>query len=188
MNQFFSKFLVTTLICIAGMAVSAHAQLILPGQGFRGGSQRAGQTSASMPDPQTPESCRDDGQPLALNNEQVLQWKTTTPNQFLSRGHVKGLFVQAYQDRNGHHHWQMQIGPKPTDMIEVIYSLAFGPAPQAPAVGAHMIACGDYITSNKDAKFPASPDGAVIHWIHRSKNPRNHDSGYLWIEGRYYGL
>jgi hypothetical protein len=67
----------------------------------------------------------------------------------------------------------MQIGPKPTDMIEVIYSLAFGPAPHVPAVGAHMVACGDYITSNKDAKYPASPDGAVIHWIHRSKNPRS---------------
>ncbi len=49
-------------------------------------------------------------------------------------------------------------------------------------------ACGDYITStDRSGPYPASPDGAIIHWIHM--NPRNvgHPSGFLIIDNVLYG-
>jgi hypothetical protein len=52
------------------------------------------------------------------------------------------------------------------------------------SAGAQIEACGDYITSNAPSgHFPASPDGAIVHWVHQSPNPKSHDSGFIVVNG-----
>lgn len=127
--------------------------------------------------------CLSGGQELNVNNEAVLQWKSSTKNQYHNRGHIKGVLVRDLPDHSGHHHYEVQIGGNPKDLIEVIYNEQFGAVP-ATNPGAQIEACGDYITSNAPAgHYPVSPDGAIVHWIHKSPNPQSHDSGYLIVNG-----
>lgn len=125
---------------------------------------------------------------IAIDNDQVITWKRTTKNQFHARGHVRGVLRQEYPDRSGHHHLQIQIdGSATNDTLEVVYNDSFGRLP-AMKVGTVIEACGDYITSNQPTRrYPASPDGAIIHWVHKSRS-KNHESGYLIIDGRTSGL
>lgn len=128
-------------------------------------------------------NCLSGGQELLVNNEAVIGWKSTTKNQYRNRAHVSGTLVKDFPDHSGHHHYEVQIGANQNDKIEVIYNEQFGPVPAATA-GSTFEACGDYITSNAPAgHFPASPDGAIVHWVHESPNPSGHDSGYLIVNG-----
>jgi hypothetical protein len=138
-------------------------------------------TFAAAPD------CKSRKRPLPVNNDQILSWKATTENEFQDRGHIVGTLTKLYRDKTGHRHIQVQIGDGPTDQIEVIYSQSFGKMPQeALQIGARIEACGDYITSNTNGEYPPSPDGAILHWVHKSGNP-NHDSGYVMINDVLYG-
>jgi hypothetical protein len=128
-----------------------------------------------------------DGKPLAENNRQILHWERTTQNQYRDRGHVVGDIVEIYPDKNGHEHFAIQIGPNDSDRIEVIYNQDFGYVPET-QIGMQVEACGDYITSTEQAgPYPPSPDGAIIHWVHRAPNERRHPSGFLMIDGQVYG-
>lgn len=130
--------------------------------------------------------CMNRGQVLPVNNDQVLQWKESTANQYHNRGHIQGRLVQAYPDHSGHHHLEVQIGAASSETIEVIYNEDFGPIPTTQP-GDQIEACGDYITSNaQSGPYPASPDGAIIHWVHRSPT-RNHDDGYVVVNGTLCG-
>lgn len=130
------------------------------------------------------ETCLNHGSPLPIINAQVLQWKASTPNAFLARARISGVVDQLFQDHSGHRHFSLKIGPQPGDHVEVIYNLAFGPLP-TPVVGERAEACGDYITSNaQTGNFPASPDGGIIHWVHRS--PQGHEPGYVILNGIKY--
>lgn len=133
--------------------------------------------------------CMGKGQPLPVNNEQVLNWKYNSKNQFKDRGHVQGVLTQIYKNKSGHRHLQVQIGNEARDKVEIIYNESFGKMPtDALRLGASFEVCGDYITSNKRAgRYPASPDGAIIHWVHKS-NSSYHDSGYVMIDGEIYGM
>ena len=133
-------------------------------------------------------SCLDDsGKPIAVNNSQVLQWKTSTSNQFLARAHVKGTVMDIYPDHSGHNHFAIDLDKNPSDGLEVVYNISFGQLP-AIRVGMTVEACGDYITSNDaTSQYPASPMGAIIHWIHRNPSPQGHKSGFLIINGQLYG-
>ena len=127
------------------------------------------------------------GNPLQVDNEQVLIWKRSTPNQALFRAHVQGPVIALYPNRNGHNHFKIQIGPKRTDTLEVVYSQDFGGLP-AIRPGTIAEACGDYITSDEPtAQYPASPDGAIIHWIHLNPSHRGHPSGFLILNGTVFG-
>ena len=133
-----------------------------------------------------PECLMKKGQVLPINNAQVLEWKNQTANQFHSRGHIKGILTQTYSEKTNHHHWQVQIGDTEKDTIEVIYNEDFGSVDRF-TIGSQIEACGDYITSNKKGNgFPASPDGALVHWVHMSPNP-NHLPGYLVVDGQLHG-
>lgn len=124
---------------------------------------------------------------LPINNEQVLHWKRTTPNQFRERAHIEGPVVQVYPDKNGHQHFEIQVGKYAEDTIEVIYNKDFGPIP-TPAIGMMVEACGDYITSTaQSGAYPPSPAGAIIHWIHMNPAMRGHDPGFLMMDGSLYG-
>lgn len=128
-------------------------------------------------------TCLAGGQELKVNNEAVIQWKNATKNQYRNRAHIQGTLLRDLPDHSGHHHYEIQIGTSSSDLIEVIYNEQFGAVPEATA-GAPFEACGDYITSNAPAgHFPASPDGAIVHWVHESPNPKSHDSGFLIVNG-----
>jgi hypothetical protein len=125
--------------------------------------------------------------PLAIDNEQVLNWKKSTKNQYLDRGFVSGVVVDVYQDRNSHDHFEIMIGKDRSEILEVVYNKSFGALPPI-RVGMRVEACGDYITSNQPtAKYPKpSPAGAIIHWVHM--NPSGgHEDGFLRIDGKLYG-
>ena len=130
--------------------------------------------------------CLDHERTLAVNDAQVAQWKHSTKNQFLARAHVVGTIEKIYPNQTGHAHFEILLDGT-NETLEVVYSLDFGKIP-ALAIGAQVEACGDYITSNaKTPQYPPSPDGAIIHWVHRSDNVKKHDSGYVVVDGRVYG-
>jgi hypothetical protein len=130
------------------------------------------------------ETCLDHGKSLDIINSQVLDWKTTTANAFMSRARIEGTVDQVFPDHSGHRHFSLKIGDQPNDHIEVIYNLSFGNLP-VPAIGSTVEACGDYITSiAQTGSFPPSPDGGIIHWVHRS--PHGHEPGYVILNGVKY--
>jgi hypothetical protein len=135
--------------------------------------------AAALPD------CLSQGQVLPINNAQVLDWKTSTQNQFLARGHIKGLLAHMYPDHNGHTHMEVMLDSTPGHGIEVIYNQSFGALPTL-TPGMVIESCGDYITSiAPTGKYPASPDGAILHWVHRGGG--SHASGYVSVNGVVYG-
>lgn len=131
--------------------------------------------------------CLDRGTALPVMNDQVLHWKTSTQNQFQARAHVAGPVLKVYPDHSGHHHFEIQLGKDQTATLEVIFNEAFGAVP-AIQPGMQVEACGDYITSTaQSGPYQASPDGAIIHWVHASPDPNRHPSGYLMLDGTLYG-
>jgi hypothetical protein len=127
------------------------------------------------------ETCLNHGQALDIINTQVLNWKTSTANAFMARARIEGTVDQVFPDHSGHRHFSLKIGPALNDHIEVIYNLSFGNLP-VPAIGATVEACGDYITSiAQTGAYPPSPDGGIIHWVHRS--PHGHEAGYVILNG-----
>ena len=123
---------------------------------------------------------------LPVINEQVLQWKKQTPNQWKSRGHIEGTLTKIYPNKSGHIHIQVQIGQNSYETIEVIYNTKFGNVKDM-HVGSQVEACGDYITSKAmSGNYRKSPDGAILHWVHESTRP-SHESGYMMIDGTVYG-
>lgn len=130
------------------------------------------------------ETCLDHGKSLDVINDQVVKWKTSTTNAFLARARIEGTVDQVFPDHSGHRHFSLKIGPNPTDHIEVIYNLSFGNLP-VPTIGMTAEACGDYITSiAQTGAYPPSPDGGIIHWVHRS--PHGHEPGYVILNGIKY--
>lgn len=139
-------------------------------------------SSASMA--MTPECLDERLNVLPINNSRVIQLKANTPNEYLTRAHVKGIIGKVYQNTTGHARFEVIIGSRPTDTIEFVYNEDFGELPELKA-GFIAEACGDYITSNKQAKYPPSPNGAIIHWIHKSNG--RHLSGFIMINNKLYG-
>lgn len=130
------------------------------------------------------ETCLNHGKPLDVINDQVIKWKTTTSNAFLARARIEGTVDKVFPDHSGHRHFSLKIGPGDNDHIEVIYNLNFGALP-VPVIGDTAEACGDYITSvAQTGGYPPSPDGAIIHWVHRS--PSGHEPGYVILNGVKY--
>ena len=133
--------------------------------------------------------CLDHGEKLSMNEDQVLEWKREGKNQFRGRAHVEGVVVQDYGLQGDHVHFGVMIltSTKDQGTVEVIFNTDFGVLP--PIVPGRVVeVCGDYITSNAPARgYPASPDKAIIHWVHFSKRPVKHDSGYLVLDGQLYG-
>ena len=129
-----------------------------------------------------PTCLNDQSQPMTVNNQSVLQMKISTPNSYHARALVSGVVTKLYSDATCHHHFELQIGSGAGDTIEIIYNEEFGKFP-AFGLGAKVIVCGDYITSNRPSQYPISPDGAIIHWVHKAPNPAHHPSGFLVING-----
>jgi hypothetical protein len=133
------------------------------------------------------DTCLSSGQLLLDNNDDVIKWKTTTANEWRSRAHVTGTVDRVYADQTGHRHFSLKIGPQTQDNVEIIFNLGFGKDMPVPQEGDTAVACGDYITSfAQSGGYQASPDGALVHWVHRSDTPK-HDSGFVILNGVEYG-
>ncbi len=131
-------------------------------------------------------TCRARGEAISFNNSQVLQWKSSTPNAWQGRGHVQGLVVETLRERDTHLHFLLKIGPNPRDVVEVVYNNSFGDLPELNP-GSQVVVCGDYITAHsQNGKYPPSPAGAIIHWVHGSPNGR-HEDGFVAVGGRVFG-
>lgn len=123
------------------------------------------------------------GRVLPVNNSQIVEWKHSTPNLYLNRGHILGSIGNIYPDKNGHKHFQVVFN---NDTIEFVYNSEFGTLHEL-VTNTTIEGCGDYITSNVDTnKYPASPDGAILHWVHKSNNTK-HQSGFIKINENIYG-
>ena len=134
--------------------------------------------------------CLDAGKrPLQINNEQVLQWRTSTRDQFQSRALVQGVISNIYPDKTGHAHFAVNLDQAGGGDIEIIYNEEFGALPDLQP-GMSVIACGDYITAGPRSRLP-SPMGAIIHWVHYNPGNRDggvHPNGYVLINGRIFGF
>lgn len=132
--------------------------------------------------------CFDHKKELSVNNAQVLDWKARSKNGYKARGHVLGRAVRRYAGKRGHEHFAILIGKNATDTIEIVYNKKFGKMPQL-RMGSVVEACGDYITSNKQSgPFPASPDGAILHWVHINLGIAGHEHGFVSVDGQVTGL
>jgi hypothetical protein len=154
------------------------APVVAPQSG--GGQEPSGNTQAP--------SCLDNqGNQMAVDNSSAIVLKTSTPNEYLTRVHVSGTVTQQYESENGHAHFGISIGPNPTDTLEMVYNESFGPLP-LPTPGMTVEACGDFINSFKaTSQYPASPDGAIVHWVHKNPSGHGHPSGYLVMNGLVCG-
>ncbi|MBC7693703.1 MAG: DUF3465 domain-containing protein [Methylotenera sp.] len=137
--------------------------------------------------------CISNGQDIGINNAEVIHWKHTTKNQFLARAHVQGTVSKVFPDHSGHKHFEIKLDAGAGETLEIVYNLSFGKLP-ALAAGMPVEACGDYITSNAaTSAYPASPDGAILHWLHGTGKGQGsglataHDAGYLEISDVIYG-
>jgi hypothetical protein len=135
---------------------------------------------------QTVATCRDHGKVLADMDAQALQWKTTESSGFQARALLTGTVDEVFPDHTGHRHFSIKIGPGTEDRVEVIYNESFGAMP-LPQTGTSVQACGDFIVAtSQNGGYPPSPDGALIHWVHKSPHA-SHDDGYVVLDGVAYG-
>ena len=129
--------------------------------------------------------CMARGQVVTVNNSQVAKWKVSTPDQFRSRAHVTGVVSRLFSNETGHLHFEVTLdGTNAT--LEIIYNQEFGTVNPPVQVGVRVESCGDYISAPADGHEP-SPDGAILHWVHRSPDPQRHDDGFVLINGVLYG-
>lgn len=125
---------------------------------------------------------------LQIDNARVLSWKTERPNQYKERARIEGSFVSLTLDRTSHYQFVIQIGPRESDTIEVVYNKEFGPVPPV-YPGMKVEACGDFINAFAQAgAYPPSPAGAIIHWVHMNPRNQGHAHGYLVMDGVLVGF
>lgn len=125
---------------------------------------------------------------MPFRNQEVLQWKQSTPDQTLKRALVQGVVTQMYPSKTGHTHFAIDLNGDRKGDLEVIYNDNFGGLPTV-SVGTKVVACGDYITVGPRARLP-SPMGAIIHWVHYNPGNRDggkHKHGFLIINGKPFG-
>ena len=131
------------------------------------------------------EQCMGNGQVLGDMDQEVLQIRATQPSGYKTRAYITGTVDQVFSDQTGHRHFSLKVGPNADDHIEVIYNQSFGAMPQA-QIGDSAAACGDFIVATQsNGGYPPSPDGALIHWVHKSTG--GHESGFVILNGVLYG-
>jgi hypothetical protein len=144
--------------------------------------------SASVWGQAVPQCLDDFRTPMGLNNQTVLKWRTSTQNQFKSRGFIQGVITNIFPDQTGHAHFAVNLDQASGGDIEIIYNQEFGHLPNL-APGMTVVACGDYITAGPQSRLP-SPMGAIIHWVHYNPGDRDggrHPHGFLMINGQTFG-
>jgi hypothetical protein len=119
---------------------------------------------------------------LDVNNEEALAWKGRAG--YRDRARVKGTLTRVTQQRKSHTHFEVQVGPKASDTLEIVFNVEFGPLPQLKP-GMDVEACGDFIQVGKK-----SPSSAIVHWVHYNPGDRDggkHEHGYVVVSGSFFG-
>lgn len=160
------------MISILLSMVFSSSQLFFP-------SAHAYLTNAQMP------ACLDGPDEMRIDNQRVLDMKHSTKNQYHDRGFVQGIVAVSPNQKNDHDHFVIKIGPNVSDTIEIVYNRVFGSMPNMNE-GDPIVVCGDYITSNaKAGGYDASPEGAIIHWVHFNPGSRqssaHHEHGFIMV-------
>jgi hypothetical protein len=133
----------------------------------------------------TPDCPASDGSVLPVDDNAAIALKTITANGSTSRAHVEGPITAIYPDETGHNHFQISLDQASRQTLEVVYDIDFGALPSL-QIGMNVEACGDFINSYAPENgYQASPDGAIIHWIHRTNS--SHPAGFTVINGVLYG-
>ena len=136
-------------------------------------------------DSNAPACLDDNGNELPVDDAQAIEYKTSTPNGSTSRVHAAGPITKIYPDQNGHNHFEISLGNAAGDTLEVVYNISFGALPTL-ELGMSVEVCGDFINSYAPENgYQASPDGAIIHWIHKTNS--SHPAGFTIIDGVLYG-
>ena len=124
------------------------------------------------------------GNVLSINNLEILKLKATSDDGTAAGAYVKGTFLKAYATADLGPHFQMKIGPRSYDTLEVYYS----DETKLPRIkkGDHVIVCGRY-TTNKNGflENPKSPDGAYLTQTGTAWSPYAED-GFIIIRGHLY--
>lgn len=139
---------------------------------------------ASEPDSAPP--CLAAGQVLGINDSQVLGWETSTEPEFHGRAHVSGPIVRVYPDMTNHQHFLVQIGPEPTDTVEIVFDVEFGRI-NGLAPGEQVEACGDFINTSGEEGH-GSYTSSIVHWVHEPFGYSRHEAGYTRVNGVLYGM
>lgn len=134
-----------------------------------------------------PWPCMDEfRQPMEIDNNLPINLKFHTENRYEARVFVSGIFVKLNGSRNKHVKFEIDLDRDMStldDRLEIIYNEKYGSMPQIQA-GVSVLACGDYITANANEDgYEASPQGAIVHWVHPSEFPKAHPHGFLVIDG-----
>jgi len=139
-------------------------------------------------------TCLDDARrPMRIDNSRVLDLKRTTRSGYHDRGFVRGPLLSVVSTKGSHVRLDVYIGPEGSEprgaetSIELVYNRAFGQLGNRLEAGMDVVACGDFVNAFKqNGRYPPSPLGAIIHWLHMSPRP-NHVSGFLMIDGKLFG-
>lgn len=134
--------------------------------------------------------CKDKkGHVIELNSHQVIDWKHNTPNKFEGRAHLQGIVSKLYPDKNGHKHFEITFNDTTSeDSIEIVYNESFGKMGPVD-VDMKVETCGDYITAtDSNGSYPPSPNGAIVHWVHKNPSGKGHPDGYVVLNGVLYGF
>lgn len=174
---------------LVSFVLGALLTISVSAYGFSGGHGNNGGSPVSNPSNSNPGSvnCMDHGKTLTVMNDQALQWKASKASGFQSRALIQGTVDEVFSDQTGHRHFSVKIGTHNDDHIEVIYNESFGAMP-LPHTGDNAEACGDFIVATQqNGGYPPSPDGALVHWVHKNPNRGRHDSGFVVLNGVLYG-
>ena len=141
---------------------------------------------ASAADP----TCIGVGAAIPIDNARALELKNSNSGAAIRAnvaGKIDRIFnVQCNSKGTCHDHFEIKLGPKDKDVLEVVYSNDFGDLPKL-QVGDDVQACGDFINTSAPPKAgPASPSGAIIHWVHKS-TCMDHETGFVSVNGTLFG-
>lgn len=146
---------------------------------------------AYLPNAKTP-LCFDRSESIEIDNERVLRMKEEKPNQFKARAFVSGKVITEPKLVGGHERFSIMIGSNTTDTLEMVYNVSpeFGDLPPV-RIGDDIVVCGEFINSFKDGGgYKASPDGAIVHWVHYNPGDRDpdHEHGFMMFDGNLAGF
>ncbi len=136
-------------------------------------------------------TCMGTDSALTIDNERALELKNSNSGAAI-RANVAGKVERIFKEQCNskgtcHDHFEIRLGENSDDVLEVVYSMDFGDLPKL-QIGDDVQACGDFINTNVNPKRgPASPSGAIIHWVHRS-TCMDHESGFVTINGTLFGF
>lgn len=134
--------------------------------------------------------CLDFSDEISIDNSHALRFKSEQKNGALTRAYIQGKVISIPETHGSHDRFSISIGPKSTDTVEVIYNKEFGTMP-AVRTGEEVIVCGDFINSfAQTGRYPPSPDGAIIHWVHYNPGNRSaaHEHGFIQFGGDLVGF